>query len=273
LSWWYTSVLSSSKAATPYTNLYKSLSNSRKAFRLGRFLVEYYKLKQMFPQLLSYYRNSSISRSTGISTVISHRLLEYLYNGLCTEKASSTTKASASPTPLWSIIGSSCKMVALAGFWFGDNITYLASSGFLPPKEIYTKKAQFFSSRSYFIGALIGLYVAWKDIQLHQHIMVDATKRVHDLISEEEEEKKQESYSCNGHSSNWKEALDALSEARSKQFVLFLALLKVCTRLEEVSDPNRPLYDTQSLHSNLFLPLLTLVPNSLISSHAPLILC
>jgi hypothetical protein len=119
-------------------------------------------------------------------------------------------------------------MVALAGFWFGDNITYLASSGFLPPKELYTKKAQFFSSRSYFFGSLIGLYVAWKDIQLHHPTLVNATKRIHDLI--EDEETKQEPNSSNENSSNWKEALDALSEARSKQFVLFLALLKVCIK-------------------------------------------
>lgn len=223
ISWWYTTVLSSSKAATPYTNLYKSLSNSRKAFRLGRFLVEYYKLKQTIPQLFSNYRRPNMS-SAGISSLF-HRTSEYLCIGLYKEKALSSN---ADATPLWSTIGVSCKMIALAGFWFGDNVTYLASSGFLPPKEIYTKKAQFFSARSYFFGALIGLYVAWRDIKAHQPTLIDATKRVHDLVSEEEEEEKEESYSPALHSSKWKVALDALSEARSKQFVLFLALLKVC---------------------------------------------
>jgi len=221
LSWWYSTILSSNKAALPYANLYKSLANSRKAFRLGRFMVEYYKLKQTLPQLFQASQQKSGSRN----------LWQYISNGFSNEMPSTT---------LWSTIGLSCKMIALAGFWAGDNVAYLASSGFLPPKDLYTKKAQIFSSRSYFIGAIVGFFVSWKEMKDHQIVLMDATKRVHDLISEKEEE---DNDSTTEHSEQCNEALKALSEAKSKQFTLFLAVLKsACDTLVFSNNPGIDLH-------------------------------
>ena len=187
--------------------------------------MEYYKLQQTLPEL---FHHVSTKKSS-----IPLRILDSLYS--FSEGKAWAARTGTITTPLWKTVGISCKLLGLAGFWAGDNVLYLASSGFLPKAD--KEKAQFFSMRSYFFGALVGLYVSWKEIQAHQPVLLGAIDRVNELMEEEEyfssEDSGEEDDENDGqrHETNpqLNEALDALSEARSRQFVLFLSLLKAST--------------------------------------------
>jgi len=70
--------------------------------------------------------------------------------------------------PLWKIISSSFKLLGLAGFWAGDNVSYLYSTGFLTQggsaikggnEKSKAKAASIFAARSYFFAAVSGLYL------------------------------------------------------------------------------------------------------------------
>mmetsp|Transcript_43324 Transcript_43324/g.63582 ORF Transcript_43324/g.63582 Transcript_43324/m.63582 type:complete len:389 (+) Transcript_43324:56-1222(+) len=216
VAWYYESLMLSKQKAKPYRELQAALTTSRKAFRLGRFLIEFHKLRIAFPSLLEALQ---IQKSDS-------------------DNKSTTTATTTNITPVWKSAGICCKLIGLAGFWFGDNLVYLQHSGFLP--NINKTKAKTFATRSYFFSAFVGLFVSYKELCAHRSNLIKANKRVKMLCHEIEEKKKKKKQIDINHKTEseeeeeeygrleYEKAVTILEEARSRQFVLFLALLKSC---------------------------------------------
>ena len=213
LAWWYIGT----NQAKRFKSVQTSLTTSRKAFRLGRSLIEIQKI-----------------RDSGF--------LELFFGGPTSCKKSD---------PAWKIVGTAMKMVGLMGFWIGDNVSFLTGSGLfddyregIDQKERLAKrnelktKASLFANRTYFFGCLAGLVTGLRSYWTHRQTtireaharLVEATQQVAQTDHAEDETRNKEL---------WKEAKDALDKAREKQFSLFLALLKVrsSTRTFRSSEP------------------------------------
>ena len=202
LAWWFAGTNQMKRFKAVQT----SLTTSRKAFRLGRSLIEVQKI-----------------RDSG--------LLELFF---------STPGGAKSGDPAWKIVGSAMKMIGLMGFWAGDNINFLTGSGLfddysqsVTQKERLEKRSQLktnaslFANRFYFFGAVAGLltglraYLSYRSNTLREahERLKEATERVAETDTKTEDEAK------NKHL--WKEAKEAMEKAKEKQFSLFVALLKV----------------------------------------------
>jgi Peroxisomal biogenesis factor 11 (PEX11) len=211
LAWWYVGT----NQMTRFKAVQGSLTTSRKAFRLGRSLIEVQKI-----------------RDSG--------LLELFFSG-----------PTAKSDPAWKIIGNAIKMIGLMGFWAGDNVNFLAGSGLfddsrpeVSQKERMAKRNQlktqaaFFANRFYFFGAVAGLitglktYLSYRSgaLRTTHERLVEATKRVAETDRTDEVKNKK----------LWKEAKEAMEKAREKQFSLFLALLKVSSKIAVVYFVSKP---------------------------------
>jgi hypothetical protein len=80
--------------------------------------------------------------------------------------------------PMWKVLSTSFKLIGLAGFWLGDNISFLhssdvlwedknASSNLNAPSR--SKRASLFASRSYFFAAASGLYLNTRELINHRN--------------------------------------------------------------------------------------------------------
>jgi hypothetical protein len=231
LVWWYGRGNNKSRAL-PFNNLYKSLGTSRKAFRLGRFLIEFQKLKEMLTQMW----NGAVTTVPRPLTT-SFRMLDS-FSSFSLNNTSKNNGSASLTTPLWKSFGVSCKLVGLAGFWLGDNISYLSQTGFLSDRFVKDRtKAPIFATRSYFFAALVGWYINYKELRLHRKRLQDAIDNVYDLVEEQEEfssDNEDETSGKNTAVSKEKSglrnelnvAIAKLRDEKAKQFVLFLALLK-----------------------------------------------
>jgi len=198
LAWWYMG----SHQAKRFQSMQASLNTSRKAFRLGRSLIEVQKI-----------------RESGF--------LDLLFNESATKKSD----------PAWKIVGSALKMIGLMGFWAGDNVNFLAGGGLFDDfrqdvtqkdrmarrGEIKTKAA-LFANRFYFFGGVAGLVTSLRSYLTHRQTSVrEAHSRLMDsskAVAQNGDDKNKEA---------WKEAKAAWDKAREEQFSLFVALLKVRT--------------------------------------------
>jgi len=137
LAWWLVTGSSAQKRAN---SLKVSLTTSRKAFRLGRSVMEIQKLQdQGFWEWL--LRNSSSETDSD---------------------------------PAWKVLGTALKTIGLLGFWAFDNASFLTGSGVLDdysvqePKVRLQKRQQLAAScsilanRSYFAGSVAGLITSWR---------------------------------------------------------------------------------------------------------------
>jgi len=228
LAWWYSG--SPTCQDVPFSNLYKSLGNSRKAFRLGRFLVEFQKLRELVP---TFWKRITPT----IPPQPGWRLL-----GSFASFSKSSDSRTTHTMPLWKSLGLSCKLLGLAGFWLGDNLLYLSGAGFLSHKFLKDKtKAQIFSMRCYFFAALAGLLVNYNEIKVHRRKLQESLKSVQNILEEEsdfnssgdedDEMSNSETHSkieiANKAHKELTDAMDKLQEDKAKQFILFLAFLKV----------------------------------------------
>ncbi len=273
LAWWFAGN-GSKHMALRFAELYKSLSMSRKAFRLGRSLIEIEKLRSIgLGQLLLWHlqqtlglhedvdhdenvetpkkrppktfaRRASSNIGWGpmsldddeddirkryrpsLARSLSMKAYRAIYRPLRSTLSSVMGDARAAPAAeLWTVIGSAMKLLGLLGFWAGDNINYVSSTGFfddhsLPTEERLEKRKQLqtFSgiraNQAYFGGSVAGLLVtAYSYITFRRDELAAAEQEWKDACEEGEEE-------C-------KHALRRLRKAREKQFSLFLTLLKV----------------------------------------------
>ena len=151
-----------------------------------------------------------------------------MYHPLVSSLSQSWGKPIEQPrsTELWKAFGTALKMVGLFGFWAGDNVNFLCSSGFmdnfaLPDKERVArrKSLQTIVSRranqAYFMGALAGLFVSWKSYWNYQSEKLQPARKSLQGMSDED-------------SDETKQTMRAFTKLQEREFSLFLALLKSC---------------------------------------------
>lgn len=179
LVWFYSSSSPSSShssitemQANRFKALYKSLVESRKAYRLGRTFTEIYKMNKLL-------QSTSTNLFASLREIGSYFLSSYAYtDSPAGDKSSSTTKEDNSLW--WKTPCTFLKLIGLAGFWLGDNVTYLTSIGFFdyyfmknsPKNKLELEewrnskktKSQFFAGRCYFAAAVVGLYANFREV-------------------------------------------------------------------------------------------------------------
>jgi hypothetical protein len=249
LAWWL-----AGRQAERFQALKTSLTVSRKAYRLGRALVEYYKLRSLglmktvgwhLQQTLESSLDggciSNLAKEDGTTTAaqksvsregffyrsLSHMAYGNFYRPLVSLVSAAMMRGQDMSDvlchPLWKIMGSATKMVGLFGFWTGDNVGFLTSSGLFDDlttdmatrmarrKQIETVASKT-ANRFYFCGALAGLLVNLKSYWDHR---VGTLQRLQqDLLKMEDDDR-----SC---------TVLKLEKAKEQEFVLFVSLLKSC---------------------------------------------
>lgn len=202
LAWWFVGT----SQAKRFKATQASLTTSRKAFRLGRSLIEIQKIRDSGFLELFFGRPGSCKKSD----------------------------------PTWKIVGTALKMIGLMGFWAGDNVNFLAGSGLfddyregvgqkerMAQRNQLKTQASLFANRSYFLGCLAGFVTTLRSYWTHRNTtlreanarLLEAAQKVEQADRGEDEASRKES---------WKKAKAALEKAKEKQFSLFLAFLKVC---------------------------------------------
>ena len=198
---------------------------------------------------LSKTRSASFYRSVS-------NLGRRIYRPLASQLVSTYGDNSNAAPPAWKIIGSTLKILGLMGFWIGDNINFIGSSGLLDDESLpiekrakaraeLRRKAGYFAGRAYFLGAISGLYVSLREVLRHRAgPLRKAIELVHSLEQNQMQQSIEKSKSWDMDSDRDQDdendecvgsAVDPqLASARSdlekikgKQFVLFLSLLKV----------------------------------------------
>ena len=253
LAWWFLSKARGSRSfhghGKRFTNFYKSLGKSRKAFRLGRSINEIQKISSL--GLLGLFcwhlkqqhledsfkakgddgigkdctkeqkamrgdLSSSGSSLLGISPY--PRILSVLHSSFGAVFPSNDE----SRVQWWKIIGSSLKTIGMFGYWLGDNANFLTSSGALDnysvsEKDRLARRKRWLdttgkkANQFYFFATIIGL--ATNSYSYYQFQLKNTIQRQEQIENND---------SCMS---------DSIAEAKQeeeKQFVLFLALLKSC---------------------------------------------
>jgi Peroxisomal biogenesis factor 11 (PEX11) len=172
MAWWLTS--SDSANSQRFMELYQSVAKSRKAFRLGRSVIEIDKLQSMGLVSVALWhlrvalndgdpravpksrprltRKASSNIGWGPSTVPSsssrdrsfYRSLSNIgyrmYRPMVSQLSLYGPSSQPTKAPAWKIIGSALKIVGLLGFWAADNVSFLTASGFLDNYKLKTSK-------------------------------------------------------------------------------------------------------------------------------------
>jgi hypothetical protein len=169
-----------------FAELKAALTQGRKAFRLGRTLIELHRLLELLSA------GSEISFS---AAPLRRRLGGLLgLSSCCREEEEEKSRAcdGIGPPPVPSLpapwIDTACaavKLLGLAGFWAADNASYLAQCGLFDDyrrhatagrrREARNRRASQFSSwanRSYFVGALAGLAASLRAYARHRSTTV-----------------------------------------------------------------------------------------------------
>lgn len=148
----------------------------------------------------------------------------FMYRSLSTfiDEARDTSKE---VPPAWKIILSTFKLLGLAGFWAGDNVSFLYSSGFLVGQnelatKSRTKSASLFAARSYFFASVSGLYLNAKEFFRHRNgPLKEATTQLNNCRSRTDYEER-----------DLLLLEAALEKAKEKHASLTIALLKVSSK-------------------------------------------
>lgn len=161
LGFWFAGRNNMSQALR-FTSLYKTLSNCRKAFRLGRSFIEFEKLRPI-PSLILWHlehksktttdddvsirphvllRRASSNIGFGPMTLeedgvkrpslvssLSNMAYHQMYRPFITHMSTVFGASEEPSNELWKIVGMSLKVCGLLGFWAGDNCSFLLSSG------------------------------------------------------------------------------------------------------------------------------------------------
>ena len=250
LAWWLQQSKNTSNKtsaffiAERFAAMKNSLATSRKAFRLGRSMVEIEKIQSLgiWQRIEFHLRNRSSSSCESGDTACSGKLLQPLrsifysmISPLGSQCAALPNRPNTVNVPLWSTVGNSIKSLGLLIFWAADNRSFLLQSGFLDDYQTdlnnrLSKRSRQvetttnIANRSYFVAAMAGLVtnwiVYWNYTKRHmielQNILVIA-------------ESKDEMH---------KEAKIAFQKGQEKQFVFFVALVKsVCDVLVFSNNP------------------------------------
>ena len=177
-----------------------------------------------------------------------------MYRPLASQLVASYGNNCNATPPAWKIIGSTLKILGLMGFWLGDNINFVGSSGFfddvsLPSEERakaraeLRRKAGYFAGRAYFLGAISGVYVRFREVLMHRNgplrRAIELVRSLEGKRSQRSMEKSQswdmdsdqhdenDEYVGNAVDPQLALARSDLEKIKARQFVLFLSLLKV----------------------------------------------
>lgn len=164
--------------ARRFRNLQKALTSSRKAYRLGRTVTEFEKLRSMgILHWIAWYMRKIIPLSKYLEnpvkglngsdafedtdnnqafeerpvmklprSISSNIGLHLNYSALGHRIYRTVTSyidkdiVSKEVLPLWKVLLTTCKLIGLGGFWLGDNISYLYSAGFLENSAVSLKQ-------------------------------------------------------------------------------------------------------------------------------------
>ena len=241
LAWWlqqphqnYSSrQLSAFFIAERFVAMKNSLAMSRKAFRLGRSMIEIQKIQSLgILQWIELYlkkRYPSTNVSENATKACTDTILQPLrtiLHSMIHPRVTSTLPTDSSNVPFWNIAGNSIKSLGLLMFWAADNLSFLYQSGFLDDYQINSKDRLYkrslqitmstnIANRSYFTAALAGLVTNWNVYWNY------TTKQLMELQTKAVQSKSNDEI--------YQEAKLALQKAQEKQFTLFAALLKsVC---------------------------------------------
>ncbi|GKY93337.1 hypothetical protein MPSEU_000301300 [Mayamaea pseudoterrestris] len=231
-----------SSQAKRFVALKVSLTNSRKAFRLGRTLIELHRLKQLklwesFIETCRVSKLADAENDTPSQLSLACRAYQSILSHFASFFASTDNTAStASSTPFLMVLGSAVKLLGLAGFWAGDNVNYLTMSKLFDNYQSndserrmkrmqLQSKAAVFANRSYFMGSLAGLYVSWRAYYRFRR-----------------QQQSEQAAAAAAPDSN-----DSLQseQTKAKQFALFTMLLKsICDVLVFSNNPGLDLWQT-----------------------------
>lgn len=169
--------------------------------------------------------------------------------------------------PMWKIISGAFKLVGLAGFWAGDNVSYLYQMGFWIDEKIdkvtttneknqlmdksgknagaaigMGKNAAIFATRSYFFAALAGLYLSTREWFHHRNgPLREAIDRVSemeirkDLLTRRTEDS-DKNVAMEEKYERQERMLRHLEDIKRKHFVLCLSLFKSCCDIAAFSN-------------------------------------
>jgi hypothetical protein len=251
MAWWF----AGTNQAQRFNALKESLTTSRKAYRLGRSLIEFQRLRSMGlletlgwhlqrhaegeepppnPKIL--YRRASSNIGWGPVTMEEsepprRRLLRSLssvayrmYRPMASTLSLSGEASKQSDIPMWTLVGSAIKMMGLFGFWSGDNFAFLAQSGMFDDYRLdatarmaQRKALQTRASQTANRCYFVGS-VAGLVVSLRSYLSYrnNTLRPLQEQVENAEDEDEAEL------------AEMSLESAKEKQFVLFLALLKSC---------------------------------------------
>ena len=118
-------------------------------------------------QQLQASQKDSFSSSSYIESMIYNHLSTYIDE---TKVAQDETGMAVSKVPpKWKVLTSALKIIGLAGFWAGDNVAYLHTTGFLCNNPKQKKESALFATRSYFFACVVGLFLSAKEWAEHRN--------------------------------------------------------------------------------------------------------
>ena len=259
LGWWLAG--KSPYHSDRFLNIYKSLATCRKAFRIGRSLVEFDKLRSMglFGLILwhlqaesaddekdhersgppkAMIRRASSNVGWGPMTLaeeqesrrslyrsLSSMAYRRMYRPLLSRMSQTWGSLEEPSMELWVALGTALKLVGLMGFWAGDNINFLSTTGAFDNYKLSEKDrlarrkrlataAGMRANQAYFLGAIAGLFVNVGSYWTFTRKDVKAAEKEYRQTVEESPDDQER-------------AKQRFIKVQEKQFSLFVALLKV----------------------------------------------
>jgi hypothetical protein len=250
LAWWY----AGTNQAQRFNALKVSLTNSRKAYRLGRSLIEFHRLRSMGlietlgwhlqqhaegdepPNPKTLFRRASSNIGWGPVTLeesqpSKRRLLRSLssvayrmYRPMASTLSVSGEASKEPSTPMWKLVGSAIKMLGLFGFWTGDNIAFLTQSGMFDDyrQDAATRMAMRKQWQTRASETANRCYFAGAvaglvtSLRSYLNYRNNTIRALKQQVDQAEDEDEKQV------------ATESLETAEAKQFVLFLALAKSC---------------------------------------------
>lgn len=241
-----------------FAALKASLTKSRKAFRLGRSMMEYHRFQssgmyealswhllrslgrgEKTPEPPSVIRKASsniawspsafkdivdaVSDPKRLYHSMSSLAMEHMYRPIASKLVDyASDKPTESKTPLVVLVGTSLKMLGLFGYWTADNLAYLLSSGLFDNyKKAPMERAA--ARKSWSEGA--------SRLANRSYFMGSVAGLVINMRSYIEGCRKMKAIKDNVEKAHGEELTanaKALEEAKEKQFSLAMALMKSC---------------------------------------------
>ena len=197
VGWYYESVLLNRGGGERFRALQIQFTHSRKAYKLFRWINEWFKLKDLL---------ESGDELNVLGVAIFGKGGEKEKGGKKIDVYKTTKKLSQAG-----------KIVGLMGYWFGDNVKYLTNAGFMARSEanaMRSKRVQLVAPKFYLFGAVCGLVNAVTEVK-RGRIIVNRLKVERDGNGGVDLDCSYDDNYC-----------ERIKSANSKLFVHYVALMK-----------------------------------------------